>query len=67
MATAAMLLFANPCMAQSAQPITHATSRGVSSGTLTAPVSVTFLNAMRLDRDEFIATITLFVPIFWSF
>jgi uncharacterized membrane protein YfcA len=30
------------------------------AGGISAPVSVTYLNAMRLDRNEFIATITVF-------
>ena len=30
------------------------------AGGISAPVSVTFLNAMRLDRREFVATISVF-------
>ena len=33
------------------------------AGGISAPVSVTYLNAMRLGRDEFIATITVFFTI----
>jgi uncharacterized membrane protein YfcA len=44
------------------------------AGGISAPVSVTFLNAMRLERSEFIATISIFfiamalvqIPALWS-
>lgn len=43
-----------------ALPVGFAAGIMQGAGGLTAPVSVTFLNAMRMDRSEFIATITLF-------